>query len=311
MSSQTFSAGRSSRSGGRPGRWFRLPRKWWTPYLFLLPNMAIFGTFTIYPALNSFNISFYNSSNGRTFTPVGINNYHRLLSNAEFWGVFRQTMVFVVAFVVLSVVLSTLLSVLLEAQRRGRTFFRAVFFIPTLLSPVVIGLVWGWILQRRGGLLNYALGLIHGPQPGWLEDPSLALVSVVAVGIWIHLGFYILITLAGMQSIDPMLYEASSIDGATAFQTMWTITIPMLRPTTLVVLILSTIGGLEAFDYLYTLTGGGPAGATTLMVQYIYEKAFTSPVQYGLASAGGVILFVIVMLFTLVNFLVGRKQDAL
>ncbi|MBF4550067.1 sugar ABC transporter permease [Pseudoclavibacter sp. RFBJ3] len=280
------------------------------PYLFLLPNMAIFGLFTIWPAINGFNISMYSSSNGRTFAWEGLGNYQTILSDTEFWGIVWQTVVYAVAFVLLSVVLGTLLAVLVEQQRRGRSFFRAVFFIPVLISPVVAGLVWNWMLERQGGIVNAFLGLFGVAPVPWLVEGPLAMLSVIVVGTWMQVGFYMLILLAGLQSIDPSLYEAAQLDGASRWKQFTNVTLPLLQPSILVVVVLATIHGFQAFDFIYTLTGGGPVGATTLIVQYIYENGFVSPIRYGLASAGSVLLFIVIFTITIVNYLIGRKRDA-
>jgi alpha-1,4-digalacturonate transport system permease protein len=283
----------------------------WAPYLFVLPNMLIFGVFVIYPALNNFNISRYDSNNGRTFRPVGGANYDRILSDTEFWAAARHTAVFTVLFVAISTVAAIGLALLLNQRVRALGFFRAVFFLPVVLSPVVIGLLWGWILERRVGLLNNLLGGIGLPEPGWLVEPGWAMASVVFVGVWMHLGFYTLILLAGLQGIDATYYESAAIDGAGPWQRFRAITLPLLAPTTMVVLILSMIAGFQAFDFIWTLTGGGPIGATTLMVQYIYEHAFQSPIRYGLAAAGSVILFLTVFALTMLNFLYGRRRESM
>jgi ABC-type sugar transport system permease subunit len=283
----------------------------WAPYLFVAPNMLIFGTFVIYPALNNFNISRYDSSNGRTFTPVGGRNYERLLADEEFWTVARQTGIFATCFVVLSTVCAIGLAMLLNQRIRALGFFRAVFFLPVVLSPVVIGLLWGWILDRRVGLLNNLLGAVGLPEPGWLVNGALAMGAVVFVGVWMHLGFYTLIILAGLQGIDPAYYESAQLDGASGWQRFREITLPLLAPTTMVVVILSLIAGFQAFDFIWTLTGGGPIGATTLMVQFIYERAFQSPIRYGLAAAGSVVLFCVVFALTLLNFLSGRRRESI
>ncbi|GAB3710324.1 carbohydrate ABC transporter permease [Mariniluteicoccus flavus] len=280
------------------------------PYLFVLPNMLVFGIFTIWPALNMFNYSLYDSTNGRRFTYVGIANFTELVNSKEFGQVFWHTVLFTVGFVGLTVILSTLFAVLLNDAFPGRSFFRSILFLPALLSAVVVGLLWNWILDRGNGLLNIMLGAIGLPQPGWLTDGRLTLIVVVLVSLWMHTGFYTLIMLSGLQGIDGNVYEAAKVDGATGIQRFLQITWPLLRPTTLVVLILSTISGFQSFDFIYTLTGGGPVGATTLIVQYIYERAFESPIRYGLGFAGGVILFVCVFAFTLINYLNGRRQEA-
>jgi alpha-1,4-digalacturonate transport system permease protein len=281
------------------------------PYLFVLPNMLVFGVFILYPAINGFNISFYDSTNARTFRPVGTDNYARLLSDDEFFEAARATAIFVVAFVLLSTACAVGLGLLLTRPIRARAFFRAVFFLPVLLSPVVVGLIWGWILERRSGALNSLLSGLGLPEPGWLVEGRLTLVVTILVGVWMHVGFYTLIIMAGLQGIDQSYYEAASIDGASAWQRFRHITLPLLRPTTLVVVILSLIAGFQAFDFIYTLSGGGPLGATTLMVQYIYEHAFRTPIQYGLAAAGSVILFCTIFGLTVLNFLYGRRKESI
>jgi alpha-1,4-digalacturonate transport system permease protein len=280
------------------------------PYLFVLPNMAIFGVFIIYPAINNFNISRFDSTNGRTFRYVGGENYVELVSNEQFWAAARATVIFAVCFVVLVTAGSIGLALLLDQRIRGRGFFRAVFFLPVLLSPVVIGLIWGWIFERNNGLANNLLRGIGLPEVGWLIDGKIALGVVVFVALWSHVGFYAMITLAGLQGIDPTFYEAAKIDGSTAWQRFRHVTMPLLRPTTMVVVILSMITGFQAFDFIWTLTGGGPVGATTLMVQYIYQNAFESPIRYGLASAGSVVLFCTIFGLTLLNFLYNKRRAA-
>jgi alpha-1,4-digalacturonate transport system permease protein len=281
------------------------------PYLFVLPNMLIFGVFTIWPALNGVNLSFYDSSNGRTFRAVGTENYSSILSDEEFWTVVRHTALFTVGFVALSTVLGTALALMLHAQRRGRGALSAAYFLPVLISPVVVGIIWRAALERRTGLVNQALSAVGLGQPGWLVQPSLALVGIIIVGTWIHLGFYAMVLLSGLQSIDTSLYEAAKIDGTTGWQSIRLITLPLLRPTLMVVIILATIAGFQSFDFIFTLTGGGPVRATTLIVQYIYENGFSYPIEYGLASAAAVILFVVVFVVTFVNYVIGRRSESI
>lgn len=280
------------------------------PYLFILPNLAIFAIFTIYPAFNGFNISLYKSSNARTFTWVGTDNYTQILRDDAFWEVVRNTVLFAVSFVAIAVGVAIAIAVLLQAQRHAKGFFRAVVFVPVLISPVVVGLVWNWILQRKGGLLNSALASLGLGQPGWLIEPNLAMGAIVIVAVWMHAGFYILILLAGLQGIDPVLYEAAAMDGASVWVQFRAITLPMLSPSILVVVVLATINGFQAYDYIYTLTGGGPDGASTLIVQYIYDNAFRSPIRYGVAAAASALLFVGIFTLTLINWFVGRRREA-
>lgn len=294
----------------RRARRFRPGGTLLTPYLFLLPNMLIFGVFTIWPAINGFNISLYSSTTGRRFEWAGLGNYREISTDEDFWQALTNTLLYVVGFVSLSVACSVLLAVALNAQLRGRSFFRAIFFLPVLLSPVVVGLMWRWMLERRGGLINAALQQVGLPEMPWLVDGRLAMLCIIFVGLWTHVGFYTMIALAGLQSIDRSMYEAASVDGASRTQQFWGITLPLLMPTVMVVLILSTINGFQAFDFIYNLTGGGPVGGTTLLVQYIYDNAFGPKHQYGMAAAASVILFLVVLGFTLLNWWFGRRREA-
>ena len=296
----------------------KLTSRTFAPYLFLLPNMVVFGLFTIWPAINGFRISFYDSNNGRRFEYVGTDNFRRILDDEDFsdldpfgTGVVRNTLVFVILYVFVVTILSTILALMLDAQRRGSGPLRAAFFLPVVISPVVVGLVWNWMFTRRTGIVNALLEDVGiGPQR-WLLDRKLAMAVIIAAAVWTHVGFYAMILLAGLKGIPAHLYEAARIDGATTLQRIRQITLPLLRPTTMVVVVLSTIAGFQAFDYVYTLTGGGPVGGTTLIVQYIYERAFQSPIQYGLASAAGVIFFVVVFSATLLNYALGRRKEAM
>jgi ABC-type sugar transport system permease subunit len=265
------------------------------PYLFVAPNMFIFITFIIWPAIRGFQISFYDSIDGRNFTPVGTGNYRAIFGDPTIAEVAKNTATYVVFYVIISTLLSIAFALIVNEQKFAKGFFRAILFLPVMLSPIVVGLIWNDVLDRKVGPLNALLQAAGGGSPGWL----------------VHLGFYSIILLAGLQGIDRSLLEAAAMDGATRFQIIRTIILPLLKPTTLVILILATIHGFQSFDFIYTLTGGGPLGATTLIVQYIYDRAFQTPIQYGLGSAAGVILFMIIFAFTALNFLLGRKREAI
>lgn len=280
------------------------------PYLFIAPNMAIFLCFTIWPAIRGVYISFFESTDGRTFKYVGTQNYKQILTDPTVHQVAGATTKYVISYVLLSTVLSVATAIIINQQKFLKGMYRAFIFLPVMLSPVVVGLIWSVMLDRKRGLVNTILASLGGGHPGWLIESNLAIIVVIFVGIWTHLGFYSIIALAGLQGIDGSLLEAASVDGATKRQTTWRITLPLLRPTILVVIILSTIQGFQAFDFIYTLTGGGPLGATTLIVQYIYDSAFRTPIQYGLASASAVILFIVIFAATALNFLIGKRNEA-
>ena len=281
------------------------------PYMFVAPNMLIFLTFIIWPAIRGFQISFFDSMDGRTFTPVGTGNYRAIFSDPTIAEVAKNTAIYVIFYVIISTVLSIAFALIINEQQFAKGFFRAILFLPVMLSPVVVGLIWNDVLDRKVGPLNSLLEALGGGSPGWLVEPTLGMIAVIFVGVWVHLGFYSIILLAGLQGIDRSLLEAAAMDGATRPQIIRTIILPLLKPTTLVILILATIHGFQSFDFIYTLTGGGPFGATTLIVQYIYDRAFQTPIQYGLGSAAGVILFMIIFAFTALNFLVGKKRQAI
>lgn len=281
------------------------------PYVFIAPNMFIFGTFIIWPAIRGVYISFFDSIDGSNFEYVGNANYKAIFKDEFVATVAKNTATYVVFYMVLSTVLSLIFAIIINQQTFAKGFFRAILFLPVMLSPVVVGLIWNDVFDRKVGPLNALLESLGGGSPGWLVEPKLGMVVAVFVGVWVHLGFYSIILLAGLQGIDKSLLEAAAIDGATNMQIIRRIILPLLKPTTLIIIILSTIHGFQSFDFIYTLTGGGPLGATTLIVQYIYDRAFQVPIQYGLGSAAGVILFLIIFAFTALNFLLGRKRDAI
>ncbi len=272
--------------------------------------MAIFLAFTIWPAIRGVYISFFESTDGRTFKYVGVQNYKSILKDPTVHQVAAATGKYVVSYVVLSTVMAIALAIVINQQVFLKGMYRAFIFLPVMLSPVVVGLIWSIMLDRKRGLVNTMLAALGGGHPGWLIESNLAIIAVIFVGIWTHLGFYSIIALAGLQGIDGSLLEAASVDGASKRQITWRITLPLLRPTILVIVILSTIQGFQAFDFIYTLTGGGPLGATTLIVQYIYDSAFQTPIQYGLASASAVILFIVIFAATALNFLIGKRNEA-
>lgn len=280
------------------------------PYLFVAPNLAIFLTFIIWPAIRGVWISFFDSTDGVRFKYVGTSNYKEILHDPTISQVARNTITYVVLYVLFAITLSITLALVVNEQKFAKGFFRAVLFMPVMLSPVVVGLIWSDVMDRKHGPLNAMIKFLGGGAPGWLVDTKLGMVTVVFVGLWVHVGFYSIILLAGLQGIDRSVLEAASIDGASKMQIIRQIILPLLKPTTLVIIILATIHGFQSFDFIYTLTGGGPLGATTLIVQYIYERAFGVPIRYGLGSAAGVILFTIIFAFTAMNFLAGRRRDA-
>jgi alpha-1,4-digalacturonate transport system permease protein len=214
------------------------------------------------------------------------------------------------------IIFSLITALILNKKIIGRSFFRSVFFFPVLLSPVVVGVIWKWILLRNG-LLNSFIENFGGSKVLFLTEPTWAMFWVVFVSIWAHMGFYTLIILAGLQAIPPNLYEAAEMDGTKRERIFWRITLPLLWPNLLVVIILALIKGVQTFDEIYVLTGGGPGTSTSLIVQYIYTTGFAAAgaVQnFGLAAAASMILGIVLLVLTLIQLYLGwskedKKQD--
>ncbi len=281
------------------------------PYLFLTPNLAVFLIFIIIPAVYNFYLSLFRTSPFRPPEFVGADNFAYLVQQDDlFWRAMRNIAVFVVGDVSLLTLGALLIGVLLNQDVRLRGFFRSAFFYPVLLSPVVVALVWQWILNTQFGALNAVLQALSLSRQPWLLRPNWAMFWVVFVHVWATLGFFALIVLAGLQSIPPVLYEAALIDGAGRWAGFRYVTLPLLMPSLMVVLILSMIRSFEVFDHVYVLTGGGPGTATLMIVQYIYRSAFQLD-QFGLAAAASLVLFVVIFSLTVLQYLMGRWREAI
>lgn len=271
------------------------------PYLLLLPTMLIFGLFLFYPALNGLWISFtkWDGVNPQEF--IGAANYIKLISDKTFISSFSRTMLFTAITVPAIFVSALMLAVLLTRKIKGSNIFRAVFYWPTMISTIVVGLSWRFLLGEDSGLINYLLNAIGSSSVKWLTHPAVALGVVIFVTAWSMAGYYMVMFIAGIKAISGTYYEAAQIDGATFWQQFGFITMPLLRPTSLLVLVLSTVNVIKTYPLIYSLTKGGPAGATKLMVQLIQETGFEKS-KMGYASAMTMVLFVILALLTLVQF---------
>ena len=291
-------------------------------YFFVLPNLLIFGIFVLFPMLLNF---YYAMTGGTKLFPedrpfVGLDNFATLFDCENFtqpnscqedlfWRGIFNTITFVI-FQVSGILLFSLLTALVLNRRIiARGFFRSVFFYPVLLSPVVVALIWKWVLQHEG-VLNGIIEVLGGESKRWLLDPNWAMFWVVFVSVWALMGFYTLILLAGLQSIPPELYEASSIDGANGWQDFRFVTMPLLMPTMFVVLVLSLIRAVQMFDQIFVLTGGGPGTRTQLMVQYIYTTGFSNQIQlFGLSAAASMVLGVSLLILTLLQLRLGNQSS--
>ena len=283
-------------------------------YVFVIPNMIVFSVFILFPMIFNFFYTFTGSDrlflDQRPF--VGAANLERLLDCGDFLrpatcdedlfaAAVLNTAGFVVTQVAVMIGISLLTAVVLNGPIRARGFFRSVFFYPVLLSPIVVALIWRWMLQENGLFNAFIVGL-GGEKIRFLTDRNWARFWVVVVSVWSLMGFYTLILLAGLQAIPPDLYEAAAIDGATSWRSFRSITLPLLAPTMLVVVVLSTIRAVQIFDVVFAFTGGGPGSATLYIVHYIYNNGFASPFrEYGLAAATSLLMALVLIALTLVQ----------
>lgn len=280
----------------------------YTPYLFLFPAGVILTVFFFYPLLEVFRLSFTKYNIVQPAQYVGIDNFKTLFSDPVFWKTLKNSIIYLVGVVPPLIFIPIFLAILVNNQIRGISFFRALFYLPVVISIVVIGIAWKWLYSENGPL-NYLLTSMHitGDKLNWLSDPNLALFSVMAVTVWRGLGYYMVIYLAGLQAIPKELYEASEIDGASFLQKHLFITVPLLKSSIVFVAVVSSINALKVFVEIYVMTNGGPAYNSATIVQYLYEKAFED-LNLGYACALGVVLFLFTFLFSLANIKVIEKN---
>lgn len=290
-------------------------------YIFVLPNLLIFGIFILFPTLLNFYYAITGSS--KLFPSerpiVGFDNFQRLFDCENFFEpntcredlfarAVMNTSVYVFFWVILLVSVALITALALNGKIKARGFFRSVFFFPVLLSPIVVALIWKWILQENG-LFNALLLGIGMDKVSFLTSAGWSTFWVVFISVWARMGFYTLILLAGLQAIPGDVYEAGKIDGADNLAAFFYITLPLLMPTMLVVLVLSLIRGVQVFDIVFAFTGGGPGTATLYLVQYIYNNGFASAAKdYGIAAAASVSMGLVLIVFTLIQLRLGREK---
>src|SRR5215212_10771119 len=268
-------------------------RRSWRRYragiLFVLPALILYLIFMVYPFFRSIYFSF-TSWNGVTALKewIGLGNYRELLTDELLWLSLRHNVIWVIVGTIAPIAIGMLLAILLWRRPKGFTLFRTIFFMPQVLSTVVIGIVWNWIYNPVFGILNKALDAIglEDVSRGWLGDPDVALYAVLVAAIWATIGFVFVIFLAGLQNVSRDLLEAATIDGANSWQRFWNVTVPQMANVINVVVALLLIGGFNVFDIVFVMTGGGPANATEVIATYTYKEAFTqNHVGYGSSLA--------------------------
>jgi multiple sugar transport system permease protein len=267
---------------------------------FLLPSAVPLVLFTLVPMVASLWVSLHEWNLISPMEWVGFDNYTHLLTDPTTLRVFKHTLLYVGGYLPIVYIGGLLLALALNRALKGRSFLRAIYFLPVVTSWVVVALVWKWLLNPRDGLVNTVLGAMGLGEPGWWSDPTWALPSVILASAWKDLGFVMVILLAGLQAIPADVQEAATVDGANAWRRFWHITLPLLSPSTFFVVVISLINGFQVFDQVYVMTNGGPAGSSQVVVGQIYDLTFRYG-RGGEASALSWILFALILLITAVQ----------
>lgn len=278
-------------------------------FSFILPNFIGFFIFVLIPVSVSLLLCFMDWDGFSPMKFAGIKNFISIFRDSVFRQAIRLTLVYAVSCVFITAIASLLLATLLNRQFKARNFFRSMLYFPNVASVVSIAVVWRLLFMRDFGPINEFLRFIGiANPPGWFSTTRYALPAVIVVSIWKGMGYYMIIYLAALQNIPRELYEAASIDGASAFQAFRRITFPLLSPATFFVVLMLTMNSFKSFDLIFALTEGGPGTATTLISNYIYNKAFIA-FNYGQTSAAAMILFVIIAVFTTIQFRLEKKMS--
>lgn len=283
-------------------------KKNYAAYLFLLPKLVLFTLFVAIPVLWAFVLSFQEYKIfGSEF--AGLQNYITVFQSAAFMAALKNTLLFTVVTVPFGVITALIgASMIFALGKVSQSFFRSAFYLPTVTSMVIIAMVWRWMYNYDFGLFNYLLGWFGVDPINWLGQSSTALWALIIMQCLIPFGVGIIMYLASMGSISTALYEAAKIDGAGSLKQWWHITVPLLKPTTLYLVLLSTIGSFQVFTQIIMMTGGGPGNATETLVHLIYKTGFRD-FEFGLAAAQSVVLFVIILIFSVIQFRVLRHDE--
>ncbi len=280
------------------------------PYLFLAGSLIITVVFKIIPILTSLLMSFFKWDLVSSPVFIGVKNFIDLFGDKTFLLAIYNTFYYSVGTTVFSVIAGLILALVLNnTWMKGKTLFRAIFFLPTICSMVAISMIWMWMFDPNYGFFNYLLQLAHLPQLRWLSDSKLAMPSLILLAIWANVGYNMVLFIAGLQGIPAHLYEAAQIDGASRFRQLWNITIPLLSPVTFFVVTMQIIRSFQVFAQIYVMTQGGPVNKTQVLVYYLYQNGFEW-FKMGYASSISMVLLFIVFLLTVIqNKLFGDKIE--
>ena len=290
---------RSIRSGDRVAGW-----------AFVAPFLVFFLAFLIWPMIHGLYLSFTDISlTGAGGNIIGLANYTEAFADGDMWRSLGNTAWFTLLSTIPLVVIALVMAVLVEQGLPGQWLWRLSFFMPFLLASTVVSQIWVWIFNPQLGAANALLKIFGLEGVAWLQNPDTAMLGVVIATVWWTIGFNFLLYLAALQNIPSQQYEAAAIDGAGRFRQFWSITMPQLLPTTLLIVMLQVLASLKLFDQVYQMTGGGPGGATRSILQYVYEVGFTG-YRFGYSAAISYVFFAIIILVSLIQFRFTRRSDS-
>jgi sn-glycerol 3-phosphate transport system permease protein len=278
------------------------------PWLLIFPTALGVAAFTLYPMLATAYRSLFKQNQAvRVPRWIGLGNYRDLATDDTFHEVLRNTILFIVGTVPASIILALMFALFLNRKLKGIGILRSAFFYPTVLPMVSAAAIWLFLYTPNFGLINQGLRAVGLGAPNWLGDTQFVLPALMAMAVWKQTGYFMLFYLAGLQNLPDEIFEAAELDGASRFQRVWYLTIPLLRPTTLFVSTIAAVGSIQMVDQIYIMTQGGPSNASNLMLFYIYETAFRFR-NLGLANAATVVLVLLLLIFTVANFAISERR---
>lgn len=274
-------------------------------WLFILPTMLGLIILNIYPMIDTIRQSFYKTGDfGKGNVFVGLKNYEKVLGDAEVWQSLWNTVKYAIVEVPVSIVLALLLAVLLNKKMKGRDVFRTIFFLPMVVAPAAIAMVWKWLYNSNFGLINNAFNI----KVNWISDPKIAIYSIAVIGIWSVLGYNMVLFLAGLQEVPRDYYEAASLDGANGWQQLINITIPLISPTIFFVLVTRIIAAMQVFDLIYMMIDlNNPAWKKTESLVFLFYKYSFEQSKKGYGATVVVVLLLLILILTVIQ-IIGQKK---
>ncbi|MFG2374217.1 carbohydrate ABC transporter permease [Streptomyces sp. NPDC048504] len=279
------------------------------PLVLIAANVVLFALFFVWPAVIGLVYSFTNYTGVGAFQFIGLDNYQNLFGDSTFYDALFRTLLYAVLVVPLNFVLSLFIAnLVVSKQAKGASVARVVFFIPWLISPIVVGVLWRWLFGENFGLINYVIEKFGGHAIAWQSNADLSLGVVVMAGAWWGTAFSMLLFIAAIKNVPVSYYEAASLDGAGPWRQFMSITLPSIAPTSFIVILLNTINAMKEYPLFVSLNNGGPGTSNNLLVQYIYETGFNRG-QIGYASAASFVLMLILMAVAIIQLIVNRRVE--